>query len=266
MSVLERSNPLPLYYQLKEVLRQQIRAGHLAPHTAIPSEPELVARYHVSRATVRQALNELVNEGLLYRQHGKGTFVCEPRVQQTQSELSSFSQDIRRRGKHPGGLILQLFLSGSPKFGDLLLQAIGLGDLGVAFLGFLVFAGATEVRFIQLFIQFIDTIQVFLVGIHALIELVLGRLLGFLQPLLRVLGFVVTRQHLGHINGANLHFSLYLGNCAKAKNGGNARSHYEWGLIHIIYTNSGSGHSGLNETPVNQFRSKLVAYTELEAS
>jgi GntR family transcriptional regulator len=106
MSVLERSNPLPLYYQLKEVLRQQIRAGHLAPHTAIPSEPELVARYHVSRATVRQALNELVNEGLLYRQHGKGTFVCEPRVQQTQSELTSLTQDIRRRGKHPGGILL----------------------------------------------------------------------------------------------------------------------------------------------------------------
>src|SRR6266571_2713777 len=60
MPTLERSNPLPLYYQLKEVLKQQIHAGHLAPHTAIPSEPELVAQYHVSRATVRQALTELV--------------------------------------------------------------------------------------------------------------------------------------------------------------------------------------------------------------
>ncbi len=59
MPTLERSNPLPLYYQLKEVLKQQIRAGHLAPHTAIPSEPELVSSYHVSRATVRQALTEL---------------------------------------------------------------------------------------------------------------------------------------------------------------------------------------------------------------
>lgn len=106
MPTLERSNPLPLYYQLKEVLRQQIRAGHLAPHTAIPSEPELVAHYHVSRATVRQALTELVHEGLLYRQHGKGTFVCEPRVQQTLSELTSLSEDLRRRGKRPGGLLL----------------------------------------------------------------------------------------------------------------------------------------------------------------
>ena len=106
MPTLERSNPLPLYYQLKEVLKQQIRAGHLAPHTAIPSEPELVNSYHVSRATVRQALSELVHEGLLYRQHGKGTFVCEPRVQQTLSELSSFSEEIQRRGKRPGGLLL----------------------------------------------------------------------------------------------------------------------------------------------------------------
>jgi GntR family transcriptional regulator len=106
MPMLERSNPLPLYYQLKEVLKQQIRAGHLAPHTAIPSEPELVARYRVSRATVRQALTELVHEGLLYRQHGKGTFVCEPRVQQTLSELTSLSEEIRRRGKRPGGLLL----------------------------------------------------------------------------------------------------------------------------------------------------------------
>jgi GntR family transcriptional regulator len=107
MPTLERSNPLPLYYQLKEVLKQQIHAGHLAPHTAIPSEPELVAQYHVSRATVRQALTELVHEGLLYRQHGRGTFVCEPRIQQhTFSELISFSEELRRRGKRPGGVLL----------------------------------------------------------------------------------------------------------------------------------------------------------------
>lgn len=106
MPTLERSNPLPLYYQLKEVLRQQIRSGHLEPHSAIPSEPELVASYHVSRATVRQALNELVHEGLLYRQHGKGTFVCEPRIQQTLSELVSLSEELKRRGKRPGGLLI----------------------------------------------------------------------------------------------------------------------------------------------------------------
>ncbi len=106
MPVLERSNPLPLYYQLKEILKQQIRAGHLAPHTALPSESELGAQYCVSRATVRQATTELVLEGLLYRQHGRGTFVCEPRATlHTAGEWMSFSNEIRHRGKQPGGIL-----------------------------------------------------------------------------------------------------------------------------------------------------------------
>src|SRR5205085_11725065 len=126
MPTLERSNPLPLYYQLKEVLKQQIRAGHLAPHTAIPSEPELVSSYHVSRATVRQALSELVHEGLLYRQHGKGTFVCEPRVQQTLSELSSFSEEIQRHGKRPGGILL---VSELVRGSEIVREQLGLTDI-----------------------------------------------------------------------------------------------------------------------------------------
>ncbi len=115
MPTLERSNPLPLYYQLKEAIKQQIQSGHLAPHTPIPSEPELVASYHVSRATVRQALSELVHEGLLYRQHGKGTFVGEPRVRQHVGELSSLTQELRKRGKRAGGSLLACELvRGSP--------------------------------------------------------------------------------------------------------------------------------------------------------
>jgi DNA-binding GntR family transcriptional regulator len=106
MPALERSNPVPLYYQLKEVLRQQITSGQFAPNTTIPSEPELVASYQVSRATVRQALTELVNEGLLYRMHGKGTFVREPRLEQRVNELSSLTNEVVRRGKRPGGVLL----------------------------------------------------------------------------------------------------------------------------------------------------------------
>lgn len=126
MPTLERSNPLPLYYQLKEVLKQQIRAGHLASHTAIPSEPELVAQYHVSRATVRQALTELVHEGLLYRQHGRGTFVCEPRIQQhSVSELMSFTDELHRRGKRPGG---KLFVSELVRGSQLVREQLRLTD------------------------------------------------------------------------------------------------------------------------------------------
>jgi DNA-binding GntR family transcriptional regulator len=106
MPTLQKESPLPLYHQLKEELRKQILAGHLAPHTAIPSEPELVASYHVSRATVRQALDGLVHEGLLYREHGRGTFVSEPRIQQPLSELVSLTEELKRRGKRPGGLLI----------------------------------------------------------------------------------------------------------------------------------------------------------------
>jgi GntR family transcriptional regulator len=117
MPILERSNPLPLYHQLKEILKQQIQAGHLAPHTALPSESELEARYHVSRATVRQATTELVHEGFLYRQHGRGTFVCEPRVPlHTASEMMSFSDEIRHRGMQPGGIVfVSELVSGSQR-------------------------------------------------------------------------------------------------------------------------------------------------------
>lgn len=72
-----KKNPLPLYYQVKEALREQIRT-HVAPHTALPSEPEISKIYHVSRATVRQAIKELEDEGLIYRKQGKGTFVSDP--------------------------------------------------------------------------------------------------------------------------------------------------------------------------------------------
>ena len=77
---------LPLYYQLMVALKEQIYDGHLAPGAAIPSEFELAAHYHVSRATVRQAVTALVNEGLLERQHGRGTFVCEKKATQQNDE------------------------------------------------------------------------------------------------------------------------------------------------------------------------------------
>lgn len=74
---IKRTERIPLYYQLKELLRQQIRSGQLPVDEAIPSEPELVSRYQVSREVVRHAVTELVYEGLLYRRHGCGTFVRE---------------------------------------------------------------------------------------------------------------------------------------------------------------------------------------------
>ena len=67
-----RGGPLPRYYQLKEIIRERIMTGEWAPGTLIPSERELCERYGISRMTARQSITELVSEGLLYREQGKG--------------------------------------------------------------------------------------------------------------------------------------------------------------------------------------------------
>lgn len=72
---IDKNLPLPLYYQLKQIIMNLIDEGIYQEDTAIPTEFELIKKYDVSRTTVRQALNELVNEGYLYRKKGIGTFV-----------------------------------------------------------------------------------------------------------------------------------------------------------------------------------------------
>ncbi len=72
---INRDVPIPYYYQLEGLLRQQIVAGRLQPGQQVPSEKQLCERYGVSRTTVRQAIGKLVAEGLVYHVKGKGTFV-----------------------------------------------------------------------------------------------------------------------------------------------------------------------------------------------
>src|SRR5581483_11156032 len=72
MNTLFKKGPLPRYYQLKEIMREKIRTGEWKPGDLIPSERELGEQYGISRMTARQAITELVNEGLFYREQGKG--------------------------------------------------------------------------------------------------------------------------------------------------------------------------------------------------
>lgn len=72
---LHKESTVPLYRQLKEILKEAIRRGEFRPGDRLPTEMELCETFGVSRITVRQALNELANEGFLYRQQGSGTFV-----------------------------------------------------------------------------------------------------------------------------------------------------------------------------------------------
>ncbi len=98
---LDRSSPLPLYYQLRNALLQQIESGSLVPGDTLPTERELIDRYGVSRITVRQALNSLTADGLLYRQRGLGTFVRRNRIEQELSSLTGFSEEMLSRGLFP---------------------------------------------------------------------------------------------------------------------------------------------------------------------
>ena len=71
---LDRHTPVPLYYQLKQMILAQIKDGTLQTGDMLPTELELCQRYGVSRQTIRQALGELVFEGYLHRHKGRGTF------------------------------------------------------------------------------------------------------------------------------------------------------------------------------------------------
>lgn len=79
-TLLDRQSPVPLYFQLKQVLLEKIRRGDWTPGTLIPSEQELQDSYQLSRTTVRQTLSELVSEGHLMRQRGRGTFITQPKI------------------------------------------------------------------------------------------------------------------------------------------------------------------------------------------
>ena len=101
MDTINRQSKLPLYQQLYEMLRGNITRGEWKPGDLIPAESELIEQYGVSRITVRQVLDMLVQEGLIYRQRGRGSFVAHPTVEQVLQRLVSFTDDMRQRGFAP---------------------------------------------------------------------------------------------------------------------------------------------------------------------
>ncbi len=106
MTSIYRNSPVPRYYQLKEIMRERVRVGEWKPGDLIPSERELGETYGISRMTARQAITELVNEGLFYREQGKGTFVSRSKITQQLIHLTGFTEDIRARGQRPSTTVI----------------------------------------------------------------------------------------------------------------------------------------------------------------
>jgi GntR family transcriptional regulator len=90
---------LPLYARVEAVLAGDIADGNLAPETQLPSEDGLVTRFKVSRTTVRKAIQNLVERGLVEVRRGKGTFVTQPKITQEMTELTGFVEDMQALGR-----------------------------------------------------------------------------------------------------------------------------------------------------------------------
>ncbi|MBI3997674.1 MAG: GntR family transcriptional regulator [Armatimonadetes bacterium] len=106
-----RQSPVPLYYQVESLLRSQVASGRY-PEGRLPTEEALVRRLGVSRITVRRAMERLVQEGLIYRVPGRGTFVdtrrsAEFRIERNPADLLGFEEDIRRLGFVPETTVLR---------------------------------------------------------------------------------------------------------------------------------------------------------------
>lgn len=105
----------PLYLQLANKLRDSINDGQIGTGKALPSERALADLTGASRVTIRKAIEQLVDEGLLLRRHGSGTFIA-PRIEQPGTALTGFSADARHRGKAPGSIwIVKTISSPSPE-------------------------------------------------------------------------------------------------------------------------------------------------------
>jgi GntR family transcriptional regulator len=91
--------PQPLYARLRDELRAGILDGRLPPHAKLPSESEMIATHGVSRITVRQALADLQNEGLIVRLQGKGAFVSHPQAAPQLQRLEGLGESLAERGQ-----------------------------------------------------------------------------------------------------------------------------------------------------------------------
>ncbi len=105
---LNQSDHVPLYFQIKNVIAEQIREGRLASGELLPSEHALMQMFNVSRATIRQALGELEIEGLIERRQGVGTFVKAKKIEPEIIKLTSFSEDMKSRGFKPGSKTIEV--------------------------------------------------------------------------------------------------------------------------------------------------------------
>lgn len=126
---LDRQSPNPLYLQLKDILASQIADGLLQPGDALPSERQLCEEFNISRSTVREALRELSDQGLIHTVSGRGAFVATHQFDLTvRVSLAGFTGDVRREGMSPSSRLLNAGLIASPSPAILEAMRLQTGD------------------------------------------------------------------------------------------------------------------------------------------
>jgi GntR family transcriptional regulator len=98
MAETTRAGGIPVYVRIRETLRDEITTGLLKRGERLPPEHELATKFSVSRMTIRESIEDLVDEGLLYRRHGVGTFVAFPHLQRDHTRLTSFFDKADEEG------------------------------------------------------------------------------------------------------------------------------------------------------------------------
>ncbi|BDU51647.1 GntR family transcriptional regulator [Haliovirga abyssi] len=98
MKKIIKSSIIPLYYQVKEIIKNMIENEELKVGDMIPSERELCDQLEVSRMTINKAVLSLVDEGLLYREQGKGTFVSKPKEFRQLLQMRGFTEEMKLKG------------------------------------------------------------------------------------------------------------------------------------------------------------------------
>jgi GntR family transcriptional regulator len=96
---------VPRYFTIEQSLRTRI--AELDAHAPLPSDAQLCDEFAVSRMTARGAVHRLVQDGLVYRVPGRGTFVAATRANRTASHILSFSDEMRRRGHEPSSRVVE---------------------------------------------------------------------------------------------------------------------------------------------------------------
>jgi GntR family transcriptional regulator len=104
---LDKAQAVPLYHQLRTILEQRIRQGTWKANDRLPTEDEICQQFKVSKATVRQALQELASAGLVRREQGRGTFVNDNKIQFGPRVLNSFTDEMRETGMKAGSRVLE---------------------------------------------------------------------------------------------------------------------------------------------------------------